>query len=770
MLCFVVFAKQVVNFLSCLSMATSASGSSDFTSQCPRDIVRKNRLSLELSPYLLQHASNPVDWYPWGSEAFEKAVKEDKMIFLSVGYSTCHWCHVMERESFENDDVAKVMNENFVNIKVDREERPDVDKIYMTFVQATTGGGGWPMSVFLTPDLKPVLGGTYFPPDDRYYGQPGFKTILLHVSQQWQENKEKVIEQGSRILDIIAHSVSLKPSGSGCFPPSLDCIDTCYSQLCHSYDKTYGGFGSSPKFPQPVNFNFLFGMYARNPTSDEGKSSLQMSLHTLKMMARGGIHDHISQGFHRYSTDRFWHVPHFEKMLYDQGQLAVSYLDAYQISKDPFYAEVARDILEYVSRDLSDPYGGFYSAEDADSMPSSMATRKKEGAFYVWSENEVLEHLSEKVENTALTIADIFCRHYNVLQLGNVDPYQDPHEELKEKNVLIVRHSEEENAESLSVSPVVFREDLEKGRKILFEVQQKRPRPHLDDKFVTSWNGLMISGYARAAQVLQDDKYCQRAMDAAKFLHKYMFKEDSGLLLRSAYKGRDGGVAQILAPIHGVLEDYTFLIRGLLDLYEACYDPWCIHWATKLQSTQDNLFWDETEGGYFNSVSTDNSIVLRLKEDQDGAEPNPNSVAVTNLLRLSSFLDDGRLRDKATKILALYSQRLMKLPLALPEMMNGLVLYATPVTQIVIVGNQDSKDTRALLACVHQHFLPFKVLILDDGSSENILHRRLSLLNLETKNGEATVYVCQNNTCSLPVSSVHDLKKLLLEKSQSCTF
>ncbi|GFS41866.1 spermatogenesis-associated protein 20 [Trichonephila inaurata madagascariensis] len=731
----------------------------------------KNKLALERSPYLLQHATNPVDWYPWGAEAFKKAIEEDKMIFLSVGYSTCHWCHVMERESFENEEIAQVMNEHFVNIKVDREERPDVDKVYMTFVQSTTGGGGWPMSVWLTPELKPILGGTYFPPDDRYYGQPGFKTILQHISEQWQINRDKVLEQGSRILEIITQSMSLKAfSESGKMPPSIECIKSCYSELAQTYDKEFGGFGSPPKFPQPVIFNFLFRMYSTNPESKEGKKSLQMALHTLKMMARGGIHDHVGKGFHRYSTDQFWHVPHFEKMLYDQGQLAISYLDAYQITKDNFFADVARDILEYVSRDLRDVNGGFYSAEDADSLPHASAERKKEGAFYVWTEEEIRESLSEAVESTTYTLADVFCKYFNVEAEGNVDPYQDPHHELKDKNVLIAKTTEEECVKNLDIDMNIFKEAISKGKETLLEVRMKRPKPHMDDKFVTSWNGLMISGFARAAQVLQETKYAQYAMDAAQFLNKHLYNQETGCLLRSAYKGTNGTIAQILSPIPGVLEDYTFLVRGLLDLYEATYDPWCLEWASKLQTTQDCLFWDAADGGYYNSVSTDPSIVLRLKEDQDSAEPNPNSVAVCNLLRLSNILVDISLQDKAVKILSLYSHRMMMLPMALPEMLCGLMFYYSNYKQIIISGEKDSQSSQELLKQVHELYIPFKILLLANSDSEKFLSERLKALGwLNESAKDSDAYVCQKNACSLPVSSPTELKKLLLDSNQEST-
>ncbi|XP_015920696.1 spermatogenesis-associated protein 20 isoform X2 [Parasteatoda tepidariorum] len=742
-----------------------ASSSETGGSQPTEEKKFKNKLCLEKSPYLLQHAANPVEWYPWGQEAFQRALEEDKMIFLSVGYSTCHWCHVMERESFENEEIAKVMNESFVNIKVDREERPDVDKVYMTFVQSTTGGGGWPMSVWLTPDLKPILGGTYFPPDDRYYGQPGFKTIVTHIAQQWQVNRVKVMEQGSRILEIITQSMSLKAfSESGKMPPSMDCIKNCFLELLHTYDKEYGGFGSAPKFPQPVIFNFLFRMYSTDPESKDGKEALEMALHTLKTMARGGIHDHIAKGFHRYSTDQFWHVPHFEKMLYDQGQLAVAYLDAYQITKDKFFSDVASDILEYVSRDLRDVNGGFYSAEDADSLPSESSERKKEGAFCVWIESEIREHLSEMVPNTKVTLADVICKYFHVLPEGNVDPYQDPHHELKEKNVLIVKEEEEECAKSLELDVDVFREALLKGKEKLFEIRQQRPRPHMDDKFVTSWNGLMISGFARAAQVLQDPKYAEIAMKAAQFVHKHLYNAESNCLLRSAYKGSNSTVAQILSPIPGVLEDYTFLVRGVLDLYEATYDPWCLEWASKLQTTQDCLFWDALDGGYYNSVSTDTSIVLRLKEDQDGAEPNPNSVAATNLLRLSNIFVDLSLQDKAVKILSLFSHRMTMLPMALPEMLCALMFYNSKLKQIVITGTPESESTQEFLRKIHCHYLPFKVLLLANENSAKLLSERLkSLEHLDhSKLADSVALVCERQSCSLPLMTPEDLEKCLV--------
>src|SRR6266568_4360952 len=450
-----------------------------------------NRLAHEKSPYLLQHAHNPVDWYPWGEEAFSKARRENKPIFLSVGYSTCHWCHVMAHESFENEDVAAIMNREFVNIKVDREERPDVDRVYMTFVQATTGGGGWPMSVWLTPDLKPFVGGTYFPPEDRY-GQPGFKKVLERVATAWKENHDKIVEQGGQIVAALRESQS---GGTGEGKIDAAILEAAYRQLDRSYDPKEGGFGNAPKFPRPVALNFLTRFYARDPKSDAGKQALEMALFTLRKMAAGGMHDHIGGGFHRYSVDRYWHVPHFEKMLYDQAQLAAAYLDAFQITRDKQYQSAARDILDYVGRDTTSKEGGFFSAEDADSPVVAAGAdpghvKTEEGAFYTWIKKEIDEALGDA--------AEIFDFHYGVQPHGNAPEGSDPHDEFRGKNILIERHTIAETTQRFGKTAEEITKSVAQSREKLFAIRAKRPRPHLDDKIIAAWNGLMISAYARA--------------------------------------------------------------------------------------------------------------------------------------------------------------------------------------------------------------------------------------------------------------------------------
>ncbi|XP_035696077.1 spermatogenesis-associated protein 20-like isoform X1 [Branchiostoma floridae] len=722
----------------------------------------KNRLAEEKSPYLLQHCHNPVDWYPWGEDAFKKAKKENKPIFLSVGYSTCHWCHVMERESFESEEVGKIMNEHFVNVKVDREERPDVDKVYMSFIQATSGGGGWPMSVWLTPDLKPIAGGTYFPPKD-HMGRPGFSTILTRISEQWKNNKDKLIQQGNMVIDALKE-LSVSAVDSTATLPGQESVKKCLDQLDNSYDEEFGGFGHAPKFPQPVNFNFLFRVWSSMKGTPEAQRALDMALETLRFMAKGGMYDHIGQGFHRYSTDRTWHVPHFEKMLYDQGQLAVAYCDAYQITKDPIFADIARDILLYVSRDLSDRQGGFYSAEDADSLPNPGHKTKKEGAFCVWEADEIRNLLGEKLPHyDDMTFADLFAKHYNINRSGNVAFDQDPHGELAGKNVLIVRGSVENTAKAFGLEAAQVEEVLGKCRDILFKVRRKRPPPHRDDKMITAWNGLMISGFARAAQVLGEAQYLDRAVKAAKFVRKKMYDDSTGKLLRSCYHDPEmDRVTQIANPIDGFADDYAFLIRGLLDLYEASYNEEWVEWAAQLQRKQDELFWDSEGLAYFTVSGADPSVLIRMKEDQDGAEPSANSVSAGNLLRLASFHDDEGWRNKSVQLMTAFGARLAAIPLALPEMVSALIFYQQTPKQIIIAGNPRDRDTKALLQCVHSSFNPNKILIIADGKEHGYLYEKLKVLStLKKVDGKATAYVCENYACSLPVNTVLELDELL---------
>ncbi|XP_058649618.1 spermatogenesis-associated protein 20 isoform X2 [Onychostoma macrolepis] len=715
------------------SMASGSDGPD--TLQTPKHI---NRLSKEKSSYLLQHAHNPVDWYAWGQEAFDKAKSEDKPIFLSVGYSTCHWCHVMERESFEDEEIGKILSENFVCIKVDREERPDVDKVYMTFVQATSGGGGWPMSVWLTPDLRPFIGGTYFPPRDSGR-RPGLKTVLLRIIEQWQSNRETLESSGERVLEALRKGTEISASPGETLPSGPDVANRCYQQLAHSYEEEYGGFREAPKFPSPVNLMFLMSFWAVNRVNSEGAEALQMALHTLRMMALGGIHDHVAQGFHRYSTDSSWHVPHFEKMLYDQGQLAVAYITAYQVSGERLFADVARDVLLYVSRDLSDKSGGFYSAEDADSFPMVESTEKREGAFCVWTAGEIRELLPDIVEGAAggATQADIFMHHYGVKEQGNVDPAQDPHGELQGQNVLIVRYSVELTAAHFGISVDRLSELLSDARAKLAEVRKARPPPHLDTKMLASWNGLMLSGFARVGAVLGDKALLERAERAACFLREHLWDEEGQRILHSCYRGNNMEVEQVASPIAGFLDDYAFVVCGLLDLFEATQRVRWLQWAEELQLRQDELFWDSQGSGYFCSDPSDPTLLLALKQDQDGAEPSANSVSALNLLRLSHLTGQQDWILRSQQLLTAFSDRLIKVPVALPDMVRSVMA---------------------------QHYTLKQVLMLADGNTEGLLYQRLPILSsLVPQDGKATAYVCENFACALPVTCPQELRRLLLE-------
>ena len=744
-----------------LALTWFVTSSDVFTGQTAARPEHTNRLAHEKSPYLLQHAHNPVDWYPWGEEAFAKARRENRPIFLSVGYSTCHWCHVMAHESFENEEVAAIMNREFVNIKVDREERPDVDRVYMTFVQATTGSGGWPMSVWLTPDLKPFVGGTYFPPEERY-GQPAFKKVLERIATAWKEDHDKIVEQGSKIVEALRESQSAAPV-EGKIDGSV--ADAAYRQLDRSYDPKEGGFGNAPKFPRPVTLNFLTRFYARKvghasglPSTDKASGThalplhaLDMALFTLRKMAAGGMHDHIGGGFHRYSVDRYWHVPHFEKMLYDQAQLAVAYLDAFQITKDKQYESVARDILDYVARDMTSKEGGFFSAEDADSPvvgiddPSHKKTA--EGAFYVWTKKEIDDALGDS--------AEIFDFHYGVQAHGNAPEGSDPHDEFRGKNILIERHTIAETARHFKKSEGEIEKVLTQSREKLFGIRAQRPRPHLDDKIIAAWNGLMISAYARAAQVIDEPRYLEIATRSANFVRTKLYDPSRKTLYRSYREGRSN--------IEGFADDYAMVIQGLLDLYEASFDVECLKFAIQLQEIQDRLFFDEKNGGYFSNSGRDESVFVRMKDDNDGAEPAASSIAALNLLRLSQIYDDPKIAERAKKTIDAFATILLQFPSGMPQMLVAVENSLGKPRQIVIAGKKDSTETKALLKEVHRHFLPNTIVILADANEgqKYLGERNEAVRAMSAVEGKPAAYVCENFTCKAPVTDVKRLSDLL---------
>ena len=692
-----------------------------------------NRLESEKSPYLLQHADNPVEWFPWGEEAFAKARQENKPIFLSIGYSTCHWCHVMAHESFEDQETADIMNREFVNIKVDREERPDVDRVYMTFVQATTGGGGWPMSVWLTPDLKPFVGGTYFPPEDRY-GQLGFRKVLDKIAAAWKQNQEKISEQGDRIIAALEEGMRSEPSDA-----AIDsrAIEAAYQHFSNTFDSHEGGFGGAPKFPRPVTLNFLTRYHARDPHSEPARHALEMVLLTLRKMAEGGIHDHIGGGFHRYAVDGMWHVPHFEKMLYDQAQLAMAYLDAFQITRGPLFEKIARNTLDYVRRDMTSSEGGFYSAEDADSLFEHGKPDHGEGAFYVWTHGEIEAALGE--------FAALFEFRFGVEKDGNVAPRSDPHGEFTGKNILIGRHSIAETAAAFGKTEDETRALLASAREKLFRIRSERPRPHLDDKIIVAWNGLMISAFARGAQTLDDNRYLEAALRAAEFVYSQLYDASRKRLARSFRHGRS---------VDGFADDYAFVIQGLLDLYEASFDIRWLKFALELQATFDAQFFDQNAGGYFTVTGGDQAILLRMKEDNDSAEPAASSVAALNLGRLSAMRNEPGLLARAKQTVGAFARQLASFPTALPQMLVALDFIESIPGQVVVAGERNDERTRVLLRTIHHYFAPHTVLLLADGGEGQryLGERNQALAAMTAINGQPAVYICENFTCRTPLT------------------
>ncbi len=698
---------------------------------------KPNRLVSEKSPYLLQHAFNPVAWFPWGEEAFAQARRENKPIFLSIGYSTCHWCHVMAHESFENPEVARLLNENFICIKVDREERPDLDQVYMAAVQALTGHGGWPMSVFLTPDLQPFYGGTYFPPEAQH-GLPGFAEVLAAVHDAWHNRPEKILESAANITDHLRQKAT--DSGAGKLDPEI--FTKAFNQIAAEYDAEFGGFGRAPKFPRPVLFNFLLRHAAR--TGED--QALNMTYVTLRKMAAGGMYDHLGGGFHRYSVDAQWRVPHFEKMLYDQAQLAVSYLEAFQLGQDPFYANVAQDILDYVLRDMTSPEGGFYSAEDADSIQAGNPEVHGEGLFYLWTREEIASILGKEH-------GEIFSFHYGVLDAGNA--LADPQEEFTGKNILYVAHPLAETAARFRLPEDELSRLLERSRLKLRAVREQRPRPHLDDKIITSWNGHMISALARAAQVLGEERYRVAAERAASFIRGRLYEPGSGTLFRR-YRDQEAGLA-------GQLDDYAFLVNGLLDLYEASFDIAWLQLAIALTEKQIALFGDEARGGFFETSGTDQSVLVRLKADYDGAEPTGNSISALNLLRLAWITGNEEWLQRAGATIEAFGGRLNDYPPILPQMLVAHEFQGSKHRQFVVVGKLGRPDTEIMLAMIRKRFLPKKIILLaDGGAGQEFLQQYQPILEeLTQQENKTTVYLCENFSCQLPTSDLAELTKRL---------
>jgi uncharacterized protein YyaL (SSP411 family) len=702
----------------------------------------RNLLAHEKSPYLVQHATNPVHWMPWGEAAFEKARTQNKPIFLSIGYSTCHWCHVMAHESFEDEATAALLNQSFVCIKVDREERPDVDRLYMSYVQATTGSGGWPMSVWLTPDLHPFFGGTYFPPADRF-NRPGFPSLLKRITEAWGTDRPRIVESAAATLASLAESAQ-PPARSGALSGAV--LEAGFQSLVQQYDAEHGGFAKAPKFPRPATLFFLLQHASlAGAQAQDGKIAAGMALHTLRNMYLGGMHDQLGGGFHRYSVDRLWHVPHYEKMLYDQAQLVCAYLEAHQLTGDALCAEAARSTLDYVAREMTDPTGGFHSAEDADSLFAHGKPEHGEGAYYVWTSGEIDSLLG--------THSTFFKQVYAVEPEGNSPAGSDPHGELKGKNTLVRRRSPAEAAALSSLEETASEALLFNCREKLLAARAQRPHPHRDDKILTAWNGLMISAFARGYAVLGQEAYLTAARNAALFVQSTLWKNDT---LRRSYRKGPGEVP-------GFSEDYAFLIQGLLDLFEADFQPQWLSWALDLQRVQDRLFWDASGGGYFSSAAGDAAVLIRMKEDHDGAEPAASSVAARNLQRLAEFTGRADLRERASKTVQAFGAVLERAPAALPQMLQSLSGLQTPWRQIVIAGDLSAPDTRALLAVVRRAHLPNTILLhAGSASGTKQLGERLEAASqMPALGGRATAYVCKDFTCQAPVCEPEALEALL---------
>ncbi|MDX2129155.1 MAG: thioredoxin domain-containing protein [Chloroherpetonaceae bacterium] len=707
-----------------------------------------NKLKDEKSPYLLQHAHNPVDWFPWGDEAFQKAEQENKPIFLSIGYSTCHWCHVMEHESFENEKTAEILNRSFVSIKLDREERPDLDRVYMSYIQASTGSGGWPMSVWLTPERKPFFGGTYFPPNDRY-GRPGFNSLLKKIAESWSRDESNIRSVADRATaQLLKFATQIASSDSINLTPEV--FEKAAKQFISQFDGEWGGYGGAPKFPRPSVLNFMLN-YAHT-TGD--MNALNSALFTLKKMAEGGMHDLISVqgkgggGFARYSTDKFWHVPHFEKMLYDNAQLASTYLDAFLLTKEEQFKSVAEDIFNYVLCDMRDSVtGGFYSAEDADSLPSHDSSHKTEGAFYVWEQDEIDQILGEKN-------SEIFSYVFGVKPSGNAP--SDPHNEFVLKNILIRRVSDEEAAKRFSLTIDEIKSILLHSIERLYSERLKRPKPHLDDKILTSWNGLMISALAKGFAVLGKEEYKNAATKAADFILSKMVDENQKNLKRRYREGE--------SAINGMADDYSNFIQALLDLYEVTFDARYFLSAISLSESMINLFYDNELGGFFNSSSENTDVLFHLKEDHDGAEPSPNSVAILNFLRLSSMTDREDFKDVAEKTILYFTPLIQKSPSYIPQMLIALQFHLSKSVQLIFTGDRKDETFKELHKQVFKRFLPNKILLRADSESVKGYPFLKTLIDDQLK-GEPRAYLCVDYACQLPTSNPQELNQKLQEIS-----
>jgi len=688
-----------------------------------------NRLKDEKSPYLLQHADNPVDWYPWGSEAFDKACKEKKPIFLSIGYSSCHWCHVMEKESFEDIEVAKLMNEVFVSIKVDREERADIDNLYMAVSQMMTGSGGWPLNIILTPDKKPFFTATYIPKVSQF-GQIGMLELIPHIKEIWETQRDKILRSADEISTAIQQTMQI-PSDK-----ELDenTINLAYKQLTKRFDQQYGGFGDAPKFPIAQDLLFILRYWKHT----DDKKALEIIEKTLQAMRNGGIYDHVGFGFHRYSTDSQWLVPHFEKMLYDQAMLAMTYTEAYQATGKEEYRKTVQEIFTYILRDMTAPEGGFFSAEDADS-------EGEEGKFYIWTEDEIRDAL--KIEQ-----AEFILKVFNIKKNGNFIK-----QETKKRtgaNILHLKTVKKKPIPELYGSEHEFKTTLSTALQNLFTYRKKRVHPFKDDKILTDWNGLMIAALAKGARVFNEPKYVKAAKRTVEFIFKEL-RTSNGRLL---HRYRDNQAA-----IPAFIDDYAFLIWGLIEVYQTTFEVKYLQMALNLNDDLIEHFWDKNNGGFFFTADDGEELLGRRKKIYDGAIPSGNSVASLNLLRLGRLIANSNLEKKAAEIGRVFGVNVEQAPSAHTFLMISVFFKIGPSYEVIIAGNSSAKDTEEMLKNIWKEFIPSKVVILRPTEEETpeIVNLATFTQFMKGINGKATAYICLNYACKIPTTDIRKMLDLL---------
>ncbi len=685
------------------------------------DPKHTNRLIHETSPYLLQHAHNPVDWYPWGEEALKLAKSEQKPILLSIGYSACHWCHVMERESFENEEIAAIMNELFVNIKVDREERPDLDEIYMNAVQAMTRHGGWPMTVFLTPDLKPFYGGTYYPPEDRY-GRPGFPKVMNAVAEAFNEKNEQVLEQAEQVTTQLSQISNLVDPQEHDLTEEL--MNKAFQHYRSQFDAQYGGFGNAPKFPPSMGLPFLLRYWHHSGNAN----ALEMVETTLQKMARGGLYDQLGGGFHRYSTDERWLVPHFEKMLYDNAQLVVAYFETYQATQNTFYRDIGTETLDYVLREMYDAEnGGFYSTQDADS-------EGVEGKFFVWEPYDVEDIIGEKN-------AEIFCEYYDITPQGNFEG----------ENILHVQTPSDIFARKLGMDIDELEALLADSRQKLFEEREKRIKPGLDDKILTSWNGIMIRGMAMGYQLTGKPEYLTACEKSAEFVLTTL-SQDNGLLLRTYRAGK--------SHLNAYLEDYSYFIAGLIALYEASFEPRWLTEAERLAHLMIDQFGDAEGNGFFFTGKAHETLIVQSKSAYDGATPSGASMAIHSLLRLAKHLDNQGFYDKAVETLKLYFHQMEVMPSGSGQLLCELAFLLSTPKEVAIIGKKEDAKTGEMLSALHGMYLPNKIVALTDSTEDTTLPL---LVNKSQIDNNTTAYICEDYVCKTPTTDVDTFLDMLQE-------